>query len=49
MKDNWDDCGVHTQALILAYDQVRDHDESEQEAHLVGARMPRGATEPPRG
>jgi len=49
VKLNWEDCGVHTQALILAYDQVRDHDEAEREAHLAGARMPRGAAEPPRG
>ena len=48
MKANWEDCGVHTQALILAYDQVRDHDEAEREAHLAGARMPRVAAEPPR-
>jgi len=49
VKANWEDCGVHTQALILAYDQVRDHDKAEREAHLAGARMPRGAAEPPRG
>ena len=49
MKSDWNDCGVHTQALILAYDQVRDHDETEREAHVAGARMPSAAAEPPRG
>jgi len=48
VKPDWDDCGVHTQALILAYDQIRDHDEAEREAQLAGGRMPRAAVEPGR-
>ena len=49
MKPNWDDCGVHTQALVLAYDQVRDHDEAEREAQLAGARMPKVGSKAPKG
>jgi hypothetical protein len=35
----WDDCGVWTQALILAFDQTASHDEEERAAQLAGARM----------
>ena len=40
VKPAWDDCGVQTQALIVAFDQTRAYDESEREARLLGARMP---------
>ena len=29
VKDRWDDCGADSQALILGFNQVREHDESE--------------------
>ncbi|MBN2217995.1 MAG: hypothetical protein JW719_11525 [Pirellulales bacterium] len=44
----WDNCGVHIQAFILTYDQVREYDETEREAQLAGARMPGSAAEPAR-
>ena len=28
VKDKWDDCDVCTQSLLIAYNQVREHDES---------------------
>ena len=40
VKPTWDDCGVQTQAQIVAFDQTRAYDESEREARLLGARMP---------
>jgi len=36
---------VEAQALIVAFDQVRSHDEAEREAQLAGARMPFGRVE----
>jgi hypothetical protein len=36
---------VEAQALIVAFDQVRSHDEAEWEAQLAGARMPFGRVE----
>jgi len=43
VKPNWNDCGVHTQALILAYDQVRDHDEAERGPSRTGGSVRRGS------
>ena len=40
VRPAWDDCGVQTQALIVAFDQTRAFDESEREARMLGARMP---------
>lgn len=40
MKDAWDECGVETQARIIAFDQIMQHDENEREAQLQGARTP---------
>ena len=31
---------METQALIVAFDQLRGHDEVEQDARLAGVRMP---------
>lgn len=30
MKDTWGDCDVFTQAKIIAFNQVSEHDEAEQ-------------------
>ena len=42
VKASWDECGLETQALIVAFDQTRSYDESEWEAQLAGARTPAG-------
>jgi hypothetical protein len=36
----WDDCGVWTQALILAFDQTMSHDEDEMMQARMRAWMP---------
>jgi hypothetical protein len=41
VKPKWDDNGVHTQALILAFDQTCEHDEEEEDARWAKAGMPR--------
>jgi hypothetical protein len=35
----WDDCGVATQAQIMAFDQTISHDEDERAATFAGAKM----------
>jgi hypothetical protein len=45
MKQSWDECGLETQALIVAFDQIASYDEQEREAQLLGARMPTGCSE----
>lgn len=35
----WDDNGADKQALILAFDQLCQHDEFEQAANLAGAKI----------
>jgi len=41
VKPNWDDCGVHTQALILAFDQTCEHVQDEEDAKWAKAGVPR--------
>lgn len=43
MKDNWEDNDVWTQALILAYNQVCDYDETEEKKAMLGG----GSKKPP--
>jgi hypothetical protein len=38
VKESWDDCGVFTQALILAFDQIAGHDEESWQMALAGAK-----------
>lgn len=38
MKEAWDDCGVETQALIIAFDQTATYDEEQWQAKLAGAK-----------
>ncbi len=40
VKPDWDENGAQVQALILAFHQIRCHDEDEREAQMAGARMP---------
>jgi hypothetical protein len=47
VKDSWDECSVDTQAQIIAFDQIMQHDENEREAQLAGARMPFGSAKAP--
>ena len=37
VKDSWEENGVHTQALILAFDHLCEHDEAE----LLKSTVPR--------
>jgi hypothetical protein len=36
VKEKWEDNDVWTQALILAYNQVRDYDETEEKKAILG-------------
>ena len=38
VPESWDKCGVVTQALVLAFHQVCEHEESERDVALAGAR-----------
>jgi hypothetical protein len=40
VKETWDDCGVFTQAMILAFDQICSSDEKSWQTALAGAKMP---------
>jgi hypothetical protein len=40
VKPNWDDNGPQVQANILAFHQIRQFDDREHDAQLVGARTP---------
>jgi hypothetical protein len=37
VKPSWDDCGVETQAMLLAYSQLRDHEDMELSSSLAKA------------
>ncbi len=39
VKSDWDDCGVYTQALIVAFHQTCEHDEDERMAQMMGAQL----------
>jgi len=41
VKSAWDDNGVQIQAMILAYDQIRDHDEHEREVGFLKSMRPK--------
>ena len=41
VQPKWEDNGVQMQAMILAYDQTCLHDESERDAQMARAGMPR--------
>ncbi|MGN6545155.1 MAG: hypothetical protein ACTHK7_08915 [Aureliella sp.] len=38
MKDRWEDCDVETQARLIAFSQLSEHDEFELQAKLAGAK-----------
>jgi len=38
VKRAWDDCATWEQAMILAFDQVCQHDEMEEKQALAGAK-----------
>ncbi|MHB9044414.1 MAG: hypothetical protein ACYC35_00590 [Pirellulales bacterium] len=46
VKPRWDDNGPYTQALIVAFEQLSSHDESEHDAQMLGAGMPLGPKKP---
>lgn len=48
MKDSWEECGVETQAKIIAFDQTMQHDENERDAQLLGARTPSVSAKAPK-
>lgn len=35
VKDNWDDCDVITQSLLIAYNQIRCYEEEEDRVELL--------------
>jgi len=35
----WEDCDTHTQADLLNYDEVRDHDEWSEQETLSGVNL----------
>jgi hypothetical protein len=43
VKEAWEDCDVMTQARIIAFHQVREHDEAEETANLLGGGGKKGA------
>lgn len=45
VKASWEDHATEMQALILAFDQVASHDESEWESSLAGAKMSKKLSE----
>ena len=45
VKESWDDHAVEMQSIILAYDQVASHDESEWEASVAGVQMTKKLSE----
>jgi hypothetical protein len=38
VPERWEDAGVMTQAAVLAFNQIVEHDELAQAAALVGAK-----------
>lgn len=42
VRASWEDCDVMTQAHLLAYDQLRSHDQMQVEASLAGAKITKG-------
>jgi hypothetical protein len=35
----WDDCDIWTQALLIAYSQIRMHEEFDEKAALAGLKL----------
>jgi hypothetical protein len=42
VKENFDDCDVITKADILAYEQIREHEEAEEMAAMAGVTATKG-------
>lgn len=38
VKDRWEDCDVQTQARLIAFDQLANHDDVEWQKKLAGAK-----------
>lgn len=39
VKPNWDECGADAQAMMIAYSQLRNYEEIEDQVDLAKIRM----------